>query len=372
MDEKRNALRTIGILFAIIIIFAVADWFKEDRLYSESENRLLASRPSFSEDAVFSGEYADEYETYLSDQFVGRDKWIRIKTAVDILLQKKEINGVYMGADNYLIEKHAPEDYTASQELQRMVQLEKLVRQWDAKVMLIPTADNVLTDKMPAYASWYDQTALLENVKSRIGSRHYIDVYGVLKEHGEEEIYYRTDHHWTSLGAYYGYLAWADAMNKAPVRYAQEDAEIATDDFLGTLHSRIQTNWKKDTIYYYPETEARGVEITYDLSDKSDSFYSESYLNTKNQYGFFLDDNHAFVEIHTAVNNHKSLFVIRDSYASCLIPMLAGHYENIYVLDLRYFNGKLFEFMEQYITKEDDVLVIYNCIHFLEDFQYYN
>lgn len=371
MDEKRNALRTVGILCAIIIIFAVADLFGEDKLYSESENRLLASRPSFSRDALLSGEFTDDYETYLSDQFVGRDKWISIKTAVDILLQKKEINGVYLGADRYLIEKHAPEQYTDAQELQRMAQLEKLVKRWDAKVMLVPTADNILSDKMPAYASYYDQTGLLESVRKRVGDKHYIDVYGILKDHAGEEIYYRTDHHWNSQGAYYGYLAWADAMNKAPVRYTEQDREVVAEDFLGTLHSRIQTTWKKDTIFYYPQTEAKGVEVTYDFSDRTDSFYSESYLDTKNKYGFFLDDNHAFVEIHTTVNNHKNLFVIRDSYASCMIPMLAGHYENIYVMDLRYFNGKLFPFMEQYVTEGDDVLVLYNCIHFLENFQYY-
>ncbi len=370
MDEKRNDILTIGILFAILLVFGVVSWLKPTGSFSETENRILSPKPSISGDALFSGEYAEAYETYLSDQFVGREKWVGIKTWTDILLQKKEINGVYLGRDGYLIEKHDPDDYRESRELPRIVQLEKLVRKWDARVMLIPGADNVLADKMPGYAESYDQSRLLAIVKERVGDANYVDVEQILKEHATEEIYYRTDHHWTSLGAYYGYLAWADIMKKAPVRYGEEEAWIAAEEFYGGLYTRIQTAWRKDTMYYYPETEERGVEIIYDFAEKADSFYAAEQLQGRNPYGFFMDDTHAFAEIHTGACNNKSLFVIKDSYANCIIPMLAGHYEHIYVLDLSYFNGQLFDFMEKYISEGDDVLVVYGCMGFLESFKY--
>ena len=117
---------------------------------------------------------------------------------------------------------------------------------------------------------------------------------------------------------------------------------------------------------------ACGVSVTYDFADTADSLYAPEYLETKNQYGFFLNDNHAFIEIHTGYNAGKTLFVIKDSYANSMIPLLTAHYETIYVVDLRYFNGKLFQLMEQYEPEQGmDVLVLYDCIHFLEDFKFY-
>lgn len=372
MDEKRNALLTAGMICVMLLVFAAADLWNGDRAFSETENRVLAARPELTREALFSGEFTAAYENYVTDQFISRDKWIGIKTYSDILLQKKEINGVYLGSEGYLIEQHDPEDYTAEQEKKKLELLKKLVDRWDAGVMLVPTADNILTDKLPAYAVYYDQAAFLEQVKNEIGQEHYIDAFSMLKEHKEEEIYYRTDHHWTSLGAYYGFLAWAGSVNRFPYPYSVNNMQTVSDDFQGTLHSKINVAAGKDSIKYFPETEARAVKVCYDYRTTTDSLYEESYLETKNQYGYFLDDNHGFVEIDTEYKNGRTLFVIKDSYANSMIPLLTTHYEKIYVIDLRYFNGKLFDFMELCEPEGGmDVLVLYNCIHFLEEFQYF-
>lgn len=372
MNDKKNAYLTIGLICGILLSLTVADLLKSDRLYSETENRVLASMPEFSKEELFWGDYNEDYEKYVTDQFIGRDKWIGIKTWTDIVLQKKEINDVYLGKDNYLIEKHNPEDYPEDLVNTKLEALKELVEMWDARVMLVPTADNILSDKLPAYALYYDEAAFLEQVKEVIGDEHYIDVYSALAEHSEEEIYYRTDHHWTSLGSYYGFRAWAEHMGRYAYPYNTSNMTTVSDNFLGTLHSRININVRPDEITYFSETELRPVEIVYDLIIKEDSLYEERYLSTKNQYGYFLDDNHGFVEIGTGCKNGQTLFVIKDSYANCLIPLLTNHYENIYVMDLRYFNGRLFDFMESYEPEDGmDVLVLYNCIHFLEDFRYY-
>lgn len=371
MNDKRNAIFTIGMIAFVILFFTVVDFVEGDRVFSESENRVLASKPGFSQEALLKGTYTEDYETYVTDQFVGRDKWIALKTVTDILLQKKDINGVYLGEDGYLIEQHKPEDYTVEQEEEKLELLERLVLRWDAKVMLVPTADNILSDKLPDYAAYYDQTRFLAKVKDLVGADNYVDVYSALQEHADEEIYYRTDHHWTSLGAYYGYRAWASKAHVYPVIREAERRETVTEGFLGTLHSRINLPMQSEKIEYFIDTKERLMSVTYDFSETTDSFYEESYLDTKNKYGYFLDDNHGFVEIHTSRSNGRSLFVIKDSYANCTIPLLAQQYETVYVLDLRYFNSRLFSFMEQYEAKgEMDVLVLYNCIHFLEDFKY--
>lgn len=371
MDGKRSAFFTIVVISSVILVFAIADLIQEDRLYSETENKMLASRPKLSWEELLWGDYTGDYETYLTDQFVSRDKWIAIKTYMDMALQKKEIKGVYLGSDGYLIEQHLPEDYSAVQEAKKIALLERLVWEWDARVMLVPTADNILTDKLPANAPYYDQTRLLRQVEERIGPEHYVDVYSVLQEHAGEEIYYRTDHHWTSLGASYAYETWAEGRFIRVIKYKESDREIVTDEFLGTLHSKVNLDMPGEPIHYFPRTEQRPMTVTYDLKETTDSCYEESYLDTKNKYGFFLDDNHGFVEIDTGYYTGKTLFVIKDSYANCFLPLLFPHYEKVYVIDLRYFNGRLFRFMEKYEPENGmDVLLLYNCIHFLEEFSY--
>lgn len=369
--NKWNAALTTCVICVILFAFTIADFLGEDRFFSETENRVLASKPELTMEAVLTGNYMEDYDTYVTDQFVGRDKWISVKTRTDILLQRQEINGVYLGRDGYLIEKHGESDYPEEQLEKKLDLLKQLVDRWDAKVMLVPTADNVLTEKLPAYADVFDQKNFLALVPDRIGQEHMVPVYDTLTEHRGEEIYYRTDHHWTSLGAYYGYLAWASAAGELPASYNPDTMKVVSDDFLGTLHSKINLSMPADEILIFPETD-RPVQIVYDLQKKTDSFYEESYLHGKNQYGYFLDDNHAFLEIDTGNENGRTLFVLKDSYANCMIPLLAAHYEKIYVTDLRYMNGKLFPFMESYEPETGmDVLVLYNCIHFIEEFRYW-
>lgn len=372
MQDKRNEILTISLICGIILAFAVANVVSSDRLFSENENRVLAQRPKFTMQALLEGDYTSEYEKYVTDQFVSRDTWIAIKTQIDILLQKDEINGVYLGKDGYLIEQHLPQNYTTEMEEEKLVLLEELVKRWDADVMLVPTADNVITEKLPFSAPYYDQRPFLNKVKQRVGEEHYIDAYTMLREHSEENIYYKTDHHWTTRGAYYGYLAWAKDCDKMVHNYNINALKCVTSEFKGTLHSKTNLQVDAEQIGVFHNTFREGVKVTYDFVKTTDSLYEKSHLDTKNKYGYFLDDNHAFIEIETGLNNAGTLFVIKDSYANSMIPMLASHYSKIYVLDLRYFNSRLFSFMEMYEPEQGmDVLVLYNCIHFLEDFKYY-
>ncbi len=367
--EGINDAFTVGIICAILIMLTAADLLTGDRLFSETENRVLASKPEFDRKSVLDGSFMEDYENYVTDQFVARDMWIGIKTRADIALQRREINGVYLGKDHYLIERHLEKDYPGELVEQRLALLEKLVNRWDARVMLVPTADNILADKLPPYAESFDQRAFLERAAGSVGAENYIDVYSALWNHRDEQIYYRTDHHWTSRGAYYGYRAWAEAVGEEAADFR---TEAVSESFLGTLHSRLNIPVKPDTIEVFPDTGQLTVRLVYDLQEERDSFYEESYLKTKNQYGYFLDDNHAFIEIDTGVRNGKTLFVIKDSYANCMIPLLAFHYGKIYVVDLRYMNGRLFPFMESYEPESGmDVLVLYNCVHFLEEFRYW-
>lgn len=372
MDEKKNAIFTIVLLGAILLAFTVADFLHGDRVYSEMENRLLAKKPKLEPEAVLQGDFGKDYEKYLTDQFVSRDKWVGIKTRSDILFGKQDVNGVYLGKDDYLIERHPPESYSEELEDEKVALLGKLVDKWGARVMLVPTADNILTEKLPAHADYYDVSRLLAKVRERVGERSYIDAYSALAAHKDEKIYYQTDHHWTSLGAYYGYQAWAKETLSFLYPYEPQNMTTVSNNFQGTLHSRIPVVETKDEIQIFPQTKERPISIIYDFDGKGDSFYAQKYLAGKNQYGYFLDDNHAFLHIQTNYQNGRVLFLIKDSYANSLIPLLQPHYSTIYVVDLRYYNGSLSKLMTSCKPEAGmDVMVLYNCIHFLEDFRYW-
>lgn len=370
--DKLHAFLTVGIICGIILTFTIADFLNEDRLYSEKEKRVLASRPELSKESLLDGSFMEDYDAYVTDQFVVRDKWIGMKTFVELAMQKQEMNGVYLCENDYLIEKHEEADFPPELVEEKLALLEPLVDQWDAKVMLVPTADNIMQNRLPAYAEYFDQAAFLEKVSERVGEDNYIDVYSTLLEHRDEELYYRTDHHWNSLGAYYGYKTWEQAMGYQELNYNPDSMETVSENFLGTLYSKVNVEVKPDTIKYFPSTDILPKTVVYDMTVKTNSYYEEKYLDTMNQYGFFLDDNHPFIEIDTGINNGKTLFLIKDSYANCMIPLMAAQYEKIYVMDLRYMNGKLFPFMESYEPEGGmDVLVLYNCVHFLEEFKYW-
>lgn len=393
--KKISAIITLLLLGGLILGLTVADFIKQDSIYSSYENRMLAKRPAFSLESLFTGSYTTDYETYITDQFVGRDGWVFVKTCTDVALGKKEVNGVFLAQDGTLIENHAPEDYK-EEDMQAKLDLLKTLQDWEENrggdgsfyVMLVPTADNIRTEVLPEHASVFSQTDYIERVKETVGADAFIDVTDTLLSHKGEKIYYATDHHWTTLGAYYGYKQWADVLGVEAVPY---EVETVSTNFLGTLHSLTHLPVAEDTIEAYMPQALRGgmqtgsgepvnspgMQVYYNLSEEAkDTIFEPKHLETKNQYAYFLDDNQPFIRIETGATAEeaqgKKLFVLKDSYANCLIPFLTEHYETVYVMDLRYFNGKLLPFMEEYDAGgEMDILVLYNVIHFIEEFRYF-
>ena len=394
--KKLSAITTLVLLGGLILGLTVADFIKQDSIYSSYENRMLAKRPAFSLESLFTGSYTTDYETYITDQFVGRDNWVFVKTCTDVALGKKEVNSVFLAQDGTLIEKHASEDYTEEDMQQKLALLEKL-QDWEENrggdgsfyVMLVPTADNIRTEVLPDYATVFSQTDYIERVKETVGADAFIDVTDTLLSHKEEKIYYATDHHWTTLGAYYGYKQWVEVLGVEAFPY---EVETVSTNFLGTLHSLTHLPVAEDTIEaYVPQAlrgdiqpgdgepaNSQGMQVYYNLSEETkDTIFEPKHLETKNQYAYFLDDNQPFIRIETGATaaeeaRGKTLFVLKDSYANCFIPFLTEHYETVYIMDLRYFNGKLFPFMEEYDAEgEMDILVLYNVIHFIEEFRYF-
>lgn len=380
-------LRTWAVLLvfpAVLLLFSAADILHPAKLYSSYENRKLQQKPELSAQAVRTGSYMKEYEDYVSDQILGRNSYIAVKSATDKALGKKEINGVYLAKDGTLIEKHTEEFSTQNIEktLEGLQKLERLLqgKSCSFQVLLAPTADNVYTAKLPAYAEVFPEEVLWRRFRDACRENTvFLDGFSPLRSHAEEYIYYGTDHHWTTLGAYYAYQTWAMENKVTAVSY---NTNKVSESFHGTLHSKTNLpGLPFDTIEAYAYQGTR--EVYYDMSKTpAYSLYAEKYLSGKNQYGYFLDDNHMLIEIRNTPyekefpdkerkNKGTSLFIIKDSFANCMVPYLSEHYETIYILDLRYYKGKLSQLLDTYVTKDTDVLILYNMSHFVTEFRFW-
>lgn len=344
------------------------------KVFSQNENRYLAELPDFTFQDFVSGSYMQDMELYISDQFLLRDQWIGIKVALERALQKKEIHSVFFAENHFLIEQHKEQDVEASLAEKNQEALRAFVDRYSRilgedriKVMLVPTASEILRDKLPLFSEsiLYDQSAYVDELKEKLGEEVLLDLRETLSAHQDEYIYYRTDHHWTSLGAYYAYVQWAASLGLQPYGETEFQINQVTDAFYGTLHSKVNTRVKADEIYLYQLKKPVDYWITYDMETSGTSLYDDSKLKGKDKYAVFMGGNHALVEVETKNNTGRNLLVVKDSFAHSFVPFAVNHYDNTYMVDLRYYNGDLDAMMtDKGIT---DVLVLYNVMGFAKD-----
>ena len=176
-----------------------------------------------------------------------------------------------------------------------------------------------------------------------------VDVYGILSSHRDDYIQFKTDHHWTALGAYYGYVAFAKAAGLKPLSLDEmERGDIK--NFLGSLYYYTRSaSLKKnqDDVIYYKIPNKTTVTVFRGNHSKGDlsSLYVES-ARGGNAYGVFLGGDSPLVRIHSDVNNRRRILVIKDSYGNAFVPYLAHHYEDTYVIDYRYYRGTIPELLK--------------------------
>ncbi len=360
--EKYIRGLTAGMLGGMVVALAVGFFFMEKREFSENENRYLAKLPSFGLEKVQSGEYMKDLETYLADHFPFRDFFMGMKTKAETSVGKKEVNGIYMAEDGYLIEKYEkPENTEKIGRILKDFAGELEGQDVELRLMLVPTAVYVYEDKLPDYAPVRNQMETADRIYKSSGILP-IDCSGDLMEHKEEgELYYKTDHHWTTFGAYIGYQAYCREMGLDAVPIEEMDARIVTEDFCGTVYSKAGDYGREGdeiTVYTNP---ADCLTVEYkDTGEITDSLYNLEYVEAKDKYSLFLDNLHPLIEItnETAVSD-RELVLVKDSYANSMVPFLVHHYKKIYVFDTRYYKQGVSEFIREH-KNVSDVLVLYN------------
>lgn len=369
--KQLTKLPLLVIFFIIIFGITAIDLIKPDRKFSELENRYLQMAPQFRWDDLFQNRYTLKYEEYVNDQFLARDSWIDLKSKSESVLGKIENNNIVYGKDDYMFEKLLKTDEKRLDKNTAFIQ-EFAEKYPDLPITftIIPNAYTIMNDKLPAGLEMVDQAKQREEIYNKINAPNVnkITYDQVLMEHRGEYIYYMTDHHWTTYGAYLAYSEFAGTQNMEPVALNEiAEFEKQVYGFYGTYYSKAKrTGAKSDTISYY-DIPVKSVNID---GKEKDSLYDMEKWSQRDKYAGFLWGNNGLTIIESNLNKNaiqgkkSRIMVIKDSYGNSFVPFLSYNYDEIWVVDLRSV-GKLSEI----ISKEDFdcVLVMYSFGNFSTD-----
>lgn len=371
-DRQRKVQeKLVGIIFILtLFLFFIINVIVPDREKSVQENRMLATKPKFRLSSLISGDYDEKFEAYMDDQFVGRDMWRKLKVTVDRIGGSRLENGVYIGTNGQLLEQIevADENHLAAN-IKAIKSFSESQSKIPVRMMLVPDAANVLNHSLPSLAKPEDQTQMFSMVRKDLGdSVEWIDVSTELNKHKTEKIYYKTDHHWTTLGAFYAFQAAAPSLGIEGDLSGKYVSYAVSDSFNGMLASKSGVNLgeKEQIDIYVPTEEDTDLIVDYvDEGKRSTSLYDSSKLKEKDQYTVFLGGNSSLLDIRTVSTSTKRLLLVKDSFANSFIPFLTPYYREIVVVDPRYYSGTINDLMDSYRISE--VLFLYSGNTFFKD-----
>ncbi|MBQ6421852.1 MAG: hypothetical protein IJK02_12340 [Clostridia bacterium] len=355
-----------SLLLCMSLTLGIFTLAHKKKKFSENENRMLAAFPAFSFSAVANGKYFEDLNAYFADHFAGRDFWITLNLTYKQLLGQKENGGVYIGKNGNLFLQPSPVNGSALQKnLDAIDAFANAFPEADMYISVVPNAVTVCSQNLPANAPVPDQNALISRIADAVPAVGFIDVTDTLTEHRDEQIYYRTDHHWTSLGAKYASDTILKAMDAA---IPGTDYEIYTvsDSFEGTLSSKCGKHSLRDKVeLYVPKNDVRYTVTYTDSMKKTASIYEPDALNGKDHYTVFFGGNHPRIDIASTADAQRTLLVFKDSYANCLMQFLYSSFDEIVILDPRYYYESAAALMRQ--RTFTDVLFLYNADTFGTD-----
>lgn len=366
--NKRQYLKSAILFLILIFTFPVIMIFSDKEEFSQTENRSLAKFPKISAETIKDKSCMNGIETYLSDHFPKRIEWVKAKLNFEITTGKELINDVYI-CDDMFMEKLPEPDYD---EIDVSVEsINKYADTYETKVfaMIAPTSSGIYKDKLQPYLSQIDQKKMISNVYEKFDMNvNVIDIYSSMYAMRDEYIYYRTDHHWTTQGALTAYKAAARKMGI--VGYNDYEVIEASDDFKGTFYSKcLYDEIQADTIDVYRPVNkigATSVTLSDGINDElRDDIYFPEFLETNDKYCYFLGQNRALTYIKTNAESRKKLILIKDSYANSFVPFILQNYSEVAVIDLRYVNSKITNYVNP--DEYDHTLFLYNASTFSTD-----
>ena len=373
---KSGKLRFAPAVLFVAFIFAMAIWFvvnpKAD--YSSSEKRYLQQFPETSVDTVLSGEFSEKFETYFADHFPQRNMWVGLNSYYNLGIGLNGRNGVYNSADGYLINVPVDKENYVRKNIRVLAEFKEKIGDVPMTVMLAPSTGYIATDKLPLiHDSYNDDTYFAESAKTLGESGvNFVDLRETFKQKYAEgvQLYYRTDHHWTTDGAYEGYVKLCEKLGVQP---ADKDsfAKTAYGGFYGTTYS-TSGYWltKPDSITVYDNQENTDKNITVKISeDGKDNHYGSmffyNHIDEDDKYPVFLDGNHALTEIQNKNAKNGTIVVIKDSFSHSLAPFLAENYSKVVLVDLRYYKQSVSDLIKK--ENPEQVVALYGIDNLATD-----
>ncbi len=355
---KKSTIITIAILSLALSLLTVF-WPKKN--YSENENRYLEEFPKLSFDSIKDASFMKDCESYVSDHFILRDFFMTVKTVYERMTGRNQVNKIYMCRDGYYIEEYNGLRNTAKIEgaIKRLAEKSTGA---NIRIMLVPTAVTICDDKLPATAKNADQLADIKRIENDLSGirAEFVDVNDALRNARSEQIFYKLDHHWTTLGAYTAYRELAKSFGFEPIERNQFEEKIVSTDFKGSFYSKVNDLLAKPDSIVAFRSQRLSLNVKYpDRKLETDKLTADEYLEKKDKYSYFLNNQNSFVEVHNEnAQSPRTLAVVKDSYANCMISFLAEHFSTIYVFDTRFYRNKVTDFINE--NNVSDVLFLYN------------
>jgi len=372
MKQKAERLLVFSFIGAMLF-FALLFFILPHQRFSELENRYLQAVPRLTWNNVLSKKYAEEAERFVTDHFPFRDKWLWVKSTMEQGRLQQENNNIYKGKDGYLFDKFTkPNKVQVQQKIEAVKQFALNHPKVNMTFMLAPTSIGLYPERLPWLAPVYPQKKVNQWIEEQLHNDvTFINGFDFLAPHATESIYYRTDHHWTTYGAYLAYVAYAQQKGWKPLSQSDFMIETVSHSFLGSYHTRSQfAGVTPDQMQaYIPRMPVKTEMYIADANQTFTTMYDKSFLTKKDQYSYFLGGVHALMKLTTKLDqqqmDQQKLLIIKDSYAHTVIPFLTNHIPEIHVIDLRYYNGNITQYMAD--NGIEDVLFLFNTTTFVED-----
>lgn len=329
--------KIICLIFILLIFgFTVLDFAVPDRDFSEWENRELAQMPSLTLETLLSGKFGADYESYMTDQFAGRDLFVKAKFVADTAVGKKDSGGVYVTADALYSVQPEPDYDVIDKNLSAMRSFAERTGK-PAYLTVVPSSAFVYSDELPPFAPVVDENEIFSYIENNLKSVSFINIADKMTESRANYNYFRTDHHWTNDGALIGYNAFRERLGYEPLEKEGFAVSDVSDSFLGTLSSKSGAlGIEKDILQRWDRGEVTEVEVWNGVgSETYSSVYFEEFLEKKDKYSYYLGTNQPIVTVRTDSDGGK-LLVFKDSYAHIMTPLAVGDWSEIVLVDLRY------------------------------------
>lgn len=374
-DNRSKIGKYIPAVVFLIFIYGMALWFlfspKTD--YSSSEKRYLQKFPDTNVEKVLSGEFGSEFETFFADQFPQRNTWVGLNAYTALAEGNNGASGVYNCKNGYLINKPVSTDNNLDKNVGAVVDFAKTI-DTPTTVMLVPSTGYIADDVLPTFHDKYNDDEDISKISSTLSKEKigFVDLRERFKSEYKNgsQLYYKTDHHWTTKGAYTGYQELCKALGITPI----DDSTLKKDsypDFYGTTYSSSGfwlTPPDNIEIWSNPKNSDKNisVKITEGANVKtSGSMYFTDHLKEDDKYPVFIDGNHALTEITNTNAKNGTILLIKDSFSHSLAPFLAENYSKVVLVDLRYYKESVSQLVSTY--NPEQVVVLYGIDNLATD-----